>query len=56
MASYIKHLAINDVKDIDIPTFKMSEQREKIALKALKDYKLGKTKALKNINDYLISL
>lgn len=44
LASYIRHLVINDVKDIDIPVFKMSEKREEIALKALKDYKSGKTK------------
>ena len=56
MASYIKNLVINDVKDIDIPTFKMSEEREKIALQALKDYKTGKTKALKDIDNYLINL
>ena len=56
MASYIKNLVINDVKDIDIPTFKMSEEREKIALQALKDYQTGKTKALKDIDNYLINL
>ena len=43
MASYVRHLVINDVKDIDIPVFKMSEKTEKIALKALEDYKNGKT-------------
>ena len=31
LASYIRHLVINDVKDIEIPVFKMSEKREKIA-------------------------
>ena len=56
MASYIKNLVINDVKDVDIPSFKMSEEREKIALKAIKDYKSGKTRVLKDIDDYLASL
>lgn len=56
LASYIKHLVINDVKDIAVPTFRMSEGREKIALKAINDYKAGKTKALRDIESYLESL
>ena len=56
MASYIKNLVINDVKDVDIPSFTMSEEREKIALKAIKDYKSGKTKVLKDIDKYLAGL
>jgi len=47
LASYIRHLVINDVKDVDIPVFKMSGKREKIALNALEDYKKGKTKTIK---------
>ncbi|KKQ26099.1 MAG: hypothetical protein US62_C0019G0026 [Candidatus Woesebacteria bacterium GW2011_GWA1_37_8] len=53
LASYIRHLVINDVKDIEIPVFKMSEKREKIALKALEDYKAGKTTSVENFDDYL---
>lgn len=56
LASYLRHLVINDVKDVDIPVFKMSEKREKIALKALEDYGAGKTKSIKNFNDYLDNL
>lgn len=44
LASYLKHLVVNDVKDIDIPIFKMSDMREEIALKAINDFKKGKTK------------
>ena len=44
LASYLKHLVVNDVKDIDTPVFKMSDVREKIALKAVEDFKKGKTK------------
>lgn len=55
LAAYIRNLVINDVKDIDIPIFKMSEKRENIALKALKDYRSGKTKAIDNVDDYLAS-
>ena len=56
LATYIRHLVINDVKDIDIPVFKMSKAREKIALKALQDHKDGKTKEIKNIDQYFDSL
>lgn len=56
LASYIRHLVINDVKDVDIPVLKMSEKREKIALKALEDYKSGKTRAMNNVDNYLASL
>lgn len=56
LAAYIRHLVINDVKDIDIPVFKMSKKREEIALKALEDYKNGKTKAIDNVDNYLDSL
>lgn len=56
LATYIKHLVINDVKDIDIPVFKMSEEREKIALKALQDHKAGKTTEIKDIDQYFDSL
>ncbi|MBU0998623.1 hypothetical protein KJ570_03780 [Patescibacteria group bacterium] len=55
-AAYIRNLIINDVKDIDIPVFKMSEEREKIALKALEDYKSGKTKVIDNLDNYLANL
>ena len=43
LASYVRHLVINDVKDVDVPVFRMSEKTEKIALKAIEDYKNGKT-------------
>jgi hypothetical protein len=56
LAAYIRHLVINDVKDIDVPVFKMSEKREKIALKALQDYKAGKTKEMKDVDEYFDTL
>ena len=56
LASYMRHLVINDVKDVDIPVFKMSRQREEIALKALEDYRAGKTTSVKNIDSYLADL
>ena len=56
LASYIRNLVINDVRDIDIPVFKMSERREKIALNAIEDYNKGKTKKLNKIDDYFANL
>lgn len=56
LASYIRHLVINDVKDVDIPVFKMSKQREEIGLKAIKDYKAGKTTLIKDLDKYFDNL
>jgi len=51
MSAYLKHLIIEDVKDMKIPEFTMSESTEKTALKALKDFKAGKLKKAKSVND-----
>lgn len=56
LASYVRHLVINDVKDIDIPVFKMSEETEKRGLRALKEHEEGKTTKIKNIDEYLNGL
>ena len=56
LSSYIRHLVINDVKDTDVPSFKMSKQREEIGFKALADYKAGKTTLIKNVGKYLDNL
>lgn len=53
LSSYIRHLILNDVKKMDLPTFPMSPKIEAIGLKALKDHRLGKTKLLRSINDLL---
>lgn len=42
IASYVKHLIIQDVGEMDYPEFKMSEKAEKAYKKALKDQKAGK--------------
>jgi len=52
VASYIRNLVINDVKDVEVPEFRMSKKRENVALKALEDYQSGKTKRLTNIDKY----
>lgn len=37
LAGYIKHLILNDVSDLDFPTFQMSDRSEKKLKKALKE-------------------
>lgn len=56
LASYVRHLVINDVKDSDIPVFKMSQKTEDVALKALDDYTHGKTNRMDTIDSYLESI
>ena len=55
MSSYVKNLIIDDVKDVETPTFKMSKNREKIALEALKDFEDNRTRKINNIDQYLNS-
>ena len=55
-SAYVKNLIIDDVKDVDIPTFKMSPKNEKIALQALKEHQEGKSKKIDNISEYLDNL
>jgi len=56
LASYVRHLVISDVKDVEIPVFKMSETREKITARALNDYKKGRTKKIEDIDKYINNL
>lgn len=56
LASYIRHLVINDVKDVDIPVFRMSEKTEERGLQALKEHEEGKTTKIDNIDKYFDSL
>ena len=56
LASYVRYLVINDVKDVDIPSFKMSKKTERVALKALEDLEKGKTHKIDNLEDYFSNL
>jgi len=56
LASYMRHLVINDVKDVDIPVFRMSEKTEKRGFQALKEHKEGKTTKVVNIDEYFDNL
>ena len=52
VSTYVKNLAIHDVKDINFPTFPMSPETEKKGLEALAQYRAGKTKAVKDIGAF----
>lgn len=56
VSAYVKNLIIDDIKSMDMPTFPMSDVRERIALKALDDYKKGKTRKIDDIDKYLAGL
>jgi len=51
MSAYLKHLVIEDVKDMETPEFKMSDSTEKIGLKALEDFRSGNLKKVKSIDE-----
>ena len=54
IAGYVKHLILNDVADLDFPTFRISEVSETLARKALHDKK--KAKKVSNITEYFKQL
>jgi len=56
LSAYVKNLIIDDVKDNDIPVFKMSKKLEKRGLEALKEYRAGKTKEIKDVEEYFRNL
>lgn len=56
ISTYIKHLVLNDVKDMDMPVFPMSEKTEETGLKALKEYKEGKTIAVEDVDKFFDNL
>ena len=54
LTRYIKYLISREaigVADNEVPMFKMSPKAEKVALKALVDYKAGKTKKIKSFKE-----
>lgn len=56
LSSYIKNLIIDDVKEMDIPTFKMSKKTEKVGLDAVKEHKAGKSIRIDSVSDFLEKL
>ena len=56
ISAYLKHLILEDVKDMEIPEFTMSKSTEETALKALKEFRSGKTKTARSVDDLMDSL
>lgn len=56
MASYIKHLILKDVADMDQPTFEASDRTIKAYNQAMKDKKADKLIKVKDIDKFFDSL
>ena len=56
ISAYVKHLIIDDVKDLDLPTFKMSQKTEKVMTDAIQEHRQGKTKQIIDIDQFIQAL
>jgi len=56
LSAYVKHLIVNDVKDMDFPVFQMSSGTEDVALRAAEEDSQGKTKVLENVDRFINGL
>ncbi len=56
IAAYVKHLIMNDVKDMQYPEFELSERSEKAYKRALKAQKEGKLISVDNIDEFFKNL
>lgn len=54
LAGYLKHLILNDVSDLDFPTFQISDASERKAQKALAEKKTAVK--VTNISEYFKNL
>ena len=52
IAGYIKHLILKDIEDMDYPTYLASTETEKAYNKALKEYSMGKTIKVNDIDKF----
>ena len=51
IATYVKHLIIKDVEDMEYPVFQASKRVEKAYKKAMADYKSGKFVRVGNLDE-----
>ena len=56
ISTYIKHLVIDDVKDMEVPVFQMSKKTEDNGLQALEEYRDGKTIAVDDVDEFFDNL
>lgn len=55
-AAYLRHLAINDTWEKNLPVIKMTPKQEKISEQAEKDYYAGKAIPITNVDDFVNNL
>ena len=56
VAGYIKNLILNDIKDMDYPTYQASKSTEEAHEKALQEYDAGKTIKVNDIDKFFDEL
>ncbi len=56
VATYVRHLVIEDTKEDQIPNYKMSEDTEEVVLQALEEHKQGRTKLIDDIDKFMDEL
>lgn len=56
VSSYIRHLVLDDVREVDLPVYQMSPKTEKVALEALIGHRQGKTKKIDDVDEFFGSL
>jgi predicted DNA-binding protein len=56
VASYVRHIIIRDVEDIEYPIYQASKATERAYKQAFKEYKAGKTVKVKNLNKFFDEL
>lgn len=56
LASYIRHLTINDTWEKNLPTFRMTPKQEKTSEQAEKDFYAGKAKPITDVNEFISNL
>ncbi len=52
LSTYIKHLVLHDVKDMDLPSFPLSAANERIAQRAVEQHRQGKSKQITNVDEF----
>ena len=56
VAGYIKNLILNDIKDMDYPTYQASKSTEEARKKALQEYDAGKTIKVNDVDKFFDEL
>lgn len=56
MSSYIKNLILNDVKDLDVPTYQASQKTEQAYDQAKQEEKVDKLEKVTNLDSFFKNL